>query len=272
MSHELAARPVDDGRGAGAPVAAASADGAAFFDTVPDPAVRAPAALDPHALVLGEALKDRVYTVSATAPRSQQAALGFSEVGHPCARRLSHRLAGTPVVHRGDPLPALFGTGLHQVLADGFARLDAHVGRYLLEQPVSYRGIPGCCDGYDRRLRTVWDWKTTTLRSISRIRREGPPTASVIQVNGYAAGLIAAGETVDAVALVYLPRDGALEEMYVWRSPFDRTVIDAAIDRVDALRGTDPAQVPASTSPLCGWCPFYRRDHTDLATGCPGAG
>lgn len=241
---------------------------------MPHPAVRAPAALDPHALVLGEALKDRVHTLSATAPRSQQAALGFSEVGQPCDRRLSHRLAGTPVVHRPDPLPALFGTGLHQVLAEGFARLErwAQVGRYALERSVTYRGITGSCDGYDRRLRTTFDWKTTTLRSISRIRREGPPTASVIQVNGYAAGLIAAGETVDAVALVYLPRDGALEEMYVWRGPFERPVIDAAIDRVDALRGTDPAQVPASTSPLCGWCPFYRRDHTDLATGCPGAG
>lgn len=265
--HELATRTVDGGVGDTAAVAEAAA---AEFDTVPDPAVRATPALDAHALVLGEALKDRIHTLSATAPRSQQAALGFSEVGQPCARRLSHRLAGTPVVHRADPLPALFGTGLHQVLAEGFARLDAPVGRYLLEQSVAYRGITGCCDGYDRRLRTVWDWKTTTLRNLGRVRREGPPPGSVVQVQGYAAGLVAAGEDVDAVALVYLPRDGALEEMYVWRGPFDRSVIDAAIDRVEGLRGSDPAQVPASVTPLCGWCPFYRRGHTDLATACPG--
>jgi hypothetical protein len=229
--------------------------------------------VDAHALVLAEALRDRIITFAATEPRSLQAAVGFSELGQACDRRLAYRARRTPAVHHPDPLAALTGTGLHHVLAEGFARLDEHVGRYLIEQRCSYRGVPGTVDLYDRRLRTVIDWKTSTVRNIGRIRREGPGTAQRIQIHGYAAALSEAGHDVAHVALVWLPRDGGLEDMHVHREAFDRSVIDAAIDRFHLIAGEPhPSMVATSPSPLCKWCPFYDPTSTDPNHSCRGTG
>lgn len=228
--------------------------------------------VDAHALVLGEALRDRIVTFTATEPRSLQAAIGFSELGHACDRRLAYRASAAPVVHRPDPLAALCGTGLHRELADGFARLDEHVGRFLIEQRCTYRGIPGTVDLYDRRLKTVVDWKTSTVRNIARIRREGPSQAQRIQIHGYGAALSEAGYDVAHVALVWLPRDGSLEDMFVHREPYDQAVIDDAIDRLAALEGTPPAQTTTAVSPLCKWCPFYDPISTDPNRSCRGTG
>jgi hypothetical protein len=227
--------------------------------------------VDAHALVLGEALRDRIITFAATEPRSLQAAVGFSELGQACDRRLAYRARGTSPVHHPDPLAALTGTGLHHVLAEGFARLDEHVGRYLIEQRVSYRGTYGTVDLFDRRLRTVIDWKTSTVRNIGRIRREGPTHAQRVQIHGYGSALAEAGHDVAHVALVWLPRDGSLDDMHVYREPLDRTVIDAAIDRfIGICDSPHPADVPAVPGPLCRWCPFFDPTSKNNDTSCPG--
>lgn len=227
--------------------------------------------VDPEAYALGAVYRTLIGLGSTLAPRSQQRALGFSELGYACERRIAYRLAGTPVTNRRDPLASLLGTGFHSVVADTFRQLSPVTGsRFLVETPVEYRGIPGTCDLYDREARTVVDWKTSTVDRIRRTRAEGVKANYQVQVHGYAAGLAARGEDVRHVALVFVPRDGNLDELHVWRERYSQTVADTAVDRMESLRGKDPASVKHLPDNLCGWCNHHLPGSTDLSVGCPG--
>jgi hypothetical protein len=228
--------------------------------------------VDAEAYALGMVYRTFIEVAAALAPRSQQNVIGSSELGHLCDRRMVYKLRATPVTNRKDPLVSLIGTGFHAVMADGFAQINAVVGqRFLIETKVTYRGVPGTCDLYDRETRTVVDWKTSTVDKIGHMRAQGPASNYIVQVQCYAAGLAARGEDVAQVALVFVPRDGkSLDQIWVWRAKFDSSIADAAIDRMEALRGKAAASVPASPDRLCGWCSHYLPGSTDLSIGCPG--
>jgi hypothetical protein len=253
-----------------AKAAAGAAVGTAFTPaTLPDPKPAEPV-VDPLADVLADALADGIWQGNATAPRSLQTQLGFSQLGSECDRRLMHHLRATPPVNFSpDPLRSIVGTGVHLVLADYWRRLDGRTGRYLVEQPVLWQGIPGSVDLFDRRRRFVIDWKTTDLKKVTRYRAQGPSYSQVVQVQGYGAALQASGETVDNVALAWIPIDGELSDIYVWRAPLDVAIPQRAIDRL-AYVSTQKFPATATPSALCKWCPFYRPGSIDLSISCPG--
>jgi len=224
------------------------------------------------ALAVASHVADILFMESATSPRSLQERIGFSEVGGDCDRRLAHRLRGTPRLNFPDPLASLLGTFIHDGLAEVFRRRDAGSGRYLVEHRVEYKGIRGTVDLFDRRLKLAIDWKTKPLAKIKRIRAGGPSPDYVIQLQGYGAALKAAGEDVHEVALVFLPVDGTLSDIHVWRSPLDISIADKAIARFVTLEGRDVIDVPATPSNLCPWCPWYRPGSADLSISCPGKG
>jgi hypothetical protein len=235
-----------------------------------------PNAEDMRATTVAERVREDIAIASALAPRSQQVRIGPSELGMSCDRALAHRIAGTVPSgqSKSDPLAPLVGTGVHLGLAECFRRLDGRSGRFLVEHPVTYRGITGNVDLYDRRHRTAVDWKSTTKAKIKRIAHDGPPSRYLVQGMTYGAGLIAAGELVDYVAIVYVPVDGLLADIHAVVRPFDRATADTAIDRYESVaRDTathGPAALPAHTSALCGWCDWYRPGHPADAHGCPG--
>lgn len=238
-------------------------------DAPPDPG-------DTLSALTAERVREAISIASALAPRSQQARLGPSELGMSCDRALAHRVTGTVPSgqSKSDPLAALVGTGVHLVMAECFRRLAGRTGRYLIEHRVTYRGVTGSVDLYDRHHRMAVDWKSTTKAKIRRVRRDGPPFRYLVQAHTYAAGLIDAGEPVEYVAIVYVPVDGTLDDVHVIVRPFDRAITDRAIDRYEAIardaaeRG--PAALPARTSALCGWCPWLRPNRPADAHGCPG--
>jgi hypothetical protein len=232
----------------------------------PGPVVRPP---DPLAESLAEALADGIWQADATAPRSMQVALGFSQLGGDCDRRLLHHLRGTRPINHPDPLRAIVGTGVHLILADFFRRLDAGTGRYLVEQRLLWQGVPGTVDLFDRRRRVVIDWKTTTMDKIARYRAQGPTKTQVVQIMGYGAALQAASEPVEHVALAFVPTDGTLEDIFVWRAPLDVSIAQRAVERLSLL-AQQPLPATPSPSALCKWCPFHRPGSTDLTTSCPG--
>jgi hypothetical protein len=229
-------------------------------------------ALDPFDASLRDHLADVIWTSAMTEPRSLQPHLGPSEVGIECERRLAYKVRETDPVNFTDPLRAMTGTGLHEVLAGYFRRLDGGSGRYLIEHRVTYRDISGSVDLYDRRRRIVIDWKTPLRAKVRKVPTDGPSHQYVVQAHIYGAALRAAGEDVERVGLVYLPPDSTLDQMQVWTRPLDMAVADEAIDRIVRI-GTDgrpPAEVPATASRLCGWCPYYRPTSTDLNVACTG--
>lgn len=235
-----------------------------------------PSADDMRAMTTAERVREDIAIASALAPRSVQARIGPSELGVACDRALAYRLAGTAPTgqSKSDPLAPLIGTGVHLAMADCYRRLAGRSGRYLIEHPVTYRGVSGSVDLYDRRHAVAIDWKSTTKAKIRRVAHDGPPWRYVVQAMTYAAGLIAAGEAVDHVAIVYVPVDGQLADMHVIARPFDRSIADAAIDRYETVARQaaehGPAALGVRTSNLCVWCDYYRPDRDADGHGCPG--
>jgi hypothetical protein len=230
---------------------------------------------DIPSMILEESIRDAIWMSEATSHRSKQAEIGWSEAGDACPRKLAYALTGTAKISYADPLKAMVGTGGHLIMAQHYQRLDNGSGRYVTEVPLEYRGIPGTADLLDRRRRVVIDWKFKPIAKVKRLIREGVEKLSpgyVVQAHGYGAGLRAAGEDVSSVALAFVPTDDTLAGIHVWSAPLDETVADKAADRLDALRGFGPHQIPPRPSPLCPWCPWYRAGWAgDRATACPGA-
>lgn len=225
---------------------------------------------DADSAALSATVASLISLADSTEHRSLQSEIGASEIGWSCPRRAAYKLSGTPAVNRPDPLRAIVGTGLHLWLEHAFARLDGGSGRFVVEQYLSYHGIPGKADCYDRFLHVVLDWKSSTLKKIGDLKRHGIPEGHLIQANLYAAALIDAGEDVRKLAIVFIPIDGTLDQIWSFTATPDRTIADRAVARVDALRGKDPADVPARPDRLCGWCAAYSPTSTNLSIACPG--
>ena len=224
---------------------------------------------------LGEWLRELIYEGSATMPRSQQKAIGMSEVGGECDREIAYKISGTtPSRFDDDPMVTIVGTGIHLVLADMFRRIDNGRGRWLIEHPVEYMGIPGSADAYDRRKRLLIDWKSTAKSKIRRIAKDGPPQRYIVQSQLYAQALRAIGEDPQRIAIVYLARDGSLDDLFVWPMAVDKDIADAGVARLNnikkALEVKNAGSIAATPSNLCGWCDYCQPGTTNLNAACPG--
>src|SRR4030095_4588909 len=126
-------------------------------------------------------LIDHIDFGMALAPRSRQRAIGASEIGFVCQRRLAYRRHDVAKSNYSDPMKLIVGTGVHAALAETFNRLNDVYHRWLVEFPVTYRDIAGRLDLYDRRTETVVDWKTTSKTRLAQYRKDGPPAHYIIQ-------------------------------------------------------------------------------------------
>jgi CRISPR/Cas system-associated exonuclease Cas4 (RecB family) len=245
------------------------------IDTVTTPVLQEPdqphaKPLDAEAYALQITLASLIQLGATTSRRSRQTTIGISQLGGTCDRELSYRENATCPSNLTDPLRALVGTGLHLALAELFRRLDAGAGRFLVETDVAYRGTPGTLDLLDRFSGTLIDWKSTTKAKITQIRYHGPPGSYIIQLQAYAAALVTQGETVRKVALVYLPVDSTLEDIYVWLSTYEQQAADTAIEKLAQMRLKAPHEVQATPSALCAYCAYHNPQSTELDHACPG--
>ena len=244
--------------------------------------------------------------------RSAQAAIGPSEIGNPCDRRIAYQVSGIqPITNPGDPLAAFLGTGGHAMLEDVFKTYQGQelpVGttpgqplpadliapyadnpRYLTETPVHPTSwLSGTCDLYDAYEDTVIDFKWVGAWSMNKYRKHGPSTTYRTQGHTYGLGWEKAGRTPKNVAIVFLPRETSiknnvrcsLDYIWVWSEPYDRSIAERAITRVEGIRETvtelDVANLPElwevfpATTGSCKLCPFHNPLAADLGQGCPG--
>lgn len=242
---------------------------------------------------LAGALREVILTAVDAHPRSQQVALGPSEVGIECPRRLAYRILdwplppGTPPGIGGDPWPATVGTAIHAWLADAFAADTS--GRWLVEQRVTIAPplVPGgSCDLFDTVTGTVIDHKCVGPESMRTYKATGPREQYQVQAHLYGLGWELAGQHPRRVALAFYPRGGLLSGLWVWSAPYDRQRALDALARLSNIRdlvtATDAAAggfernpaawelIPARPSHSCAWCPWYRPGSADLSAGCPG--
>lgn len=214
------------------------------------------------------------------APRTRQVAVGPSELGDPCARKIAYRIAGIPTMNKKlDPWPATVGTAVHTWLEQAIGKFQAEAGavRWLTETTVKIDElVVGHCDLYDIETRSVWDFKTMNNTNLKKFRESGPPDNYRTQVHLYGKGMITAGHPVDRVGLIGLPRSGWLSGMWVWSEVYDEQIAAQALSRMYSIAeqvlelavDEHPEQmmaIEATPSQLCTLCEFYTPD----GLGCP---
>lgn len=229
---------------------------------------------------------------SSNAPRSLQRAIGPSEIGVDCMRRIAYRYTGArPVNTASDPWFSIVGTAVHDWLDTAINLWCGHVlgtqpggrwtqePRYLTEKRVTatadQHGVSGSCDLYDQERATVIDHKVVGATALRKYIDQGPSNQYRIQVHTYGKGYRQAGHPVREVAIAFYPRSGYLTDMHVWSEPFDESIADHALTRAATVRQLAAVlpigQIPANPDQAaCTWCPFYRPGGPADGAGCPG--
>jgi hypothetical protein len=210
-------------------------------------------------------------------PRSKQKAIGPSEAGQECTRKLAYKLLDWPEsnISAGSNWSAQVGVAIHAHLASIFEKLDD----YEVEQRVTIRaGLSGTVDLFHKPSGTVIDWKTT---SNVDSKRRNISNQNLVQVQLYGYGKAAAGARVNQVALVYLPVTGNLEDLHIELRDYDEAIALAALERIDniyTLLSTVDVEsnpqmwqhIPTATGRLCNYCPYFKPYSNDLSIGCNG--
>lgn len=228
-------------------------------------------------------------------PRSQQKRIGPSEIGHPCDRRIGHKLAGTPEVNaRGVAWKPYVGTAIHEQMADLFAKHEIarfgdgsddtvsprwHVEERVTVGEIDGTPIVGSCDLFDSAYGVVHDHKFTSKNQIVRnYRPKGPGSQYRVQAHLYGRGFARQGYDVRHVSILFATRDGEYSDRYVWTEPYDEQVAIDGLERVAGIKGAIDIlgpEVAIPTLPMvasyCSNCPFYKTGAsvTD-ARSCPG--
>lgn len=217
-------------------------------------------------------------------PRSAQKALGPSEVGCVCPRKLAYKILDVEPANEGLlPWKPTIGTAMHTWLEQAFRRANRKLDqtRFLLEHRVHVGTINdtpvvGSCDLYDRVTATSVDFKLVGAEQLHKYKANGPGQEYRAQAHLYGRGWTKRGHPVDTVAIMFLPRDREFREGFTWHEPYDAQVaIDAltrveGIDRLTTALGTGaPALLPTADD-WCHFCPFYLPASTELDQACPG--
>lgn len=241
-------------------------------------------AMSLYEMELKEDLLEMMTWGSRSSPRSQQVALGCSEAGDPCDRRIAMKMAGIKQVNFSDPLKADMGTAFHEWLDKRMREFQAANDMYewVTETEVwPAKFLKGHVDLYSKPRFLVLDWKTTSADNL-RLWKKELPLRYLIQVMLYGKGMINLGFRVDRVGLVAINRGGNLRDVQVLTVPYDETVAREALLRVWNIgkkmsqcevdkHPEKFADFPAEPSRMCGYCPFYRGGSKAAdGTGCPG--
>ena len=246
---------------------------------------------DPFAAMIKREIMDMVKWADNQNPRTHQQAIGPSEVGSLCDRRLGYRLSGIPKCNVDfDPWPSIMGTAIHSWLDASMQAYMRNTGSqaWLTETRVKVSEfVHGRADLYQRDRKSVVDYKTAGPDVMRKVAKEGPPIGYQIQLHVYGLGFEQMGHPVEKVCLVFLPRAGWLKDTYVWCADYNRDVALGAMVRLqeiaqqildlDILMDGNShrwEQIEATPGNECGFCPWYDpgrdAERGADATGCPG--
>ena len=221
-------------------------------------------------------------------PRSLQKAIGPSEVGQACARRLAYQLLGHEERQSGPNWKATVGTAVHawleRTFGDDNRRMlrDADMERWLIESRVTVGAtktlgkVSGSCDLFDRVTGLVVDWKCIGPAQLRHYKADGPSAQYRTQAHLYGRGWKLLGYDVSDVCICFLPRNGELRDAYAWHEPWDEAVALQGLERLEGIAATcnmlgDAALAMLPTADVwCINCPFFKAGSTDPRDGCPG--
>ena len=225
-------------------------------------------------------LAQMIHDAGVWTPRARQVAIGPSEMGHECTRRLAYKLLDWDQVNvsQSSNWASQVGSAIHAHLAEIFRKKEG----FEVEQKVTIRGqLAGTVDLFDTVRGIVMDWKTTGYTKLQEYRKSGATAQHITQVQLYGYGKAQSGAKVNKVALVYLPTSGSLDEMHLELHDYDEKVALEALARVDDITAllaqldveSNPAMwdvIPKVASRNCNWCPYFLPYSTETAKGCAG--
>ena len=231
-------------------------------------------------------LADRIRSVvnnrSSNAPRSQQRAIGLSEVGEVCVRKTSYKILDWEKTNPAtDPWASISGTAIHSWLADAFSEFP---DLYLVEHPVKVtEQLGGTMDLFDIANKTVIDHKCVGATSMRSRKKDGMTYQQRIQINLYGLGIeneLGIG-SVSKVALAFYPLGGRLDGLHTIVEPYNRQLALDAIQRLEdtqvLLWQLDPEAspknwdlIPTTPTKSCSYCPWFLPFSKDGSKGCPG--
>ena len=218
------------------------------------------------------AMKQRIVTMVRHAadnnPRNLQKAIGPSEIGHPCrrpGRDEGRRGDAEPQLGLADPMPSILGVAFH-----AWMEQNLDMREWIPEKRVDVdgRGLWGHSDAYHIPTRTVVDWKLLGL-TMWRDWTGGYVNGTYkVQAHSYGRGFMRAGYPVERIAVAVFCRSKPLQDLYVWSEPWDQTVADQALLRLEAIKtyvngtgASDDNRAPLlAIDPVAGdgcyFCPF----------------
>jgi hypothetical protein len=175
---------------------------------------------------------------------------------------------------------------MHAMFADMFIQHNmqlvqhGNAWRWHVEERVSVGDIgpdtlSGSTDLFDAWTGIVWDWKFTTKNAIrEKYRPHGPGDQYRVQAHSYGKGWKNTGFDVRYVAIVFFTRDGEFADRHVWWEPFDESIADAALARATSIASDLSDGMPmsafATADAMCRYCPWYRKNATQISVACPG--
>lgn len=230
-------------------------------------------------------IKAAIYHAYSNHPRSLQQAVGPSEIGEPCARRLAYKIMREPKLTNSDPLPSIIGTASHTWMQAACEKWNEHVGRedWLteLELPIA-PGVTGHGDAYFAPRFTALDWKFPGTEPMRQYRNNGPSQVYRYQIHLYGLGWANLGYRVDKVGIAFFSRGGNLEGRYglhMWTEDYNPAVAEEALQRyygiteLTALLNVEEhpenyALIPDSPD-SCHHCP-QRVEGVVIGRVCPG--
>jgi hypothetical protein len=169
---------------------------------------------------------------AATRPRSLQAGIGVSDIGH-CSSKALWQLTGVPPSDMPTSRQALMGQSAHETIAAARKQFAPHL---LIETEVTVTlpsgvELVGHIDELDPTEPSVTDTKTLGDESdLIAMRRTGSSEQQRFQrhlyyYGAYQAGLVPAEGTVRNV---WMDRSGRADWVFVEQEPFDMTVVHNA--------------------------------------------
>jgi len=231
---------------------------------------------------LADRIKSVVNNRSANAPRSQQRAIGLSEVGEVCVRKTSYKMLDWARTNPAtDPWASISGTAIHAWLADAFGEFP---DLYLVEHSVKVtEELGGTMDLFDKVNKTVIDHKCVGATSMRSRKKDGMTYQQRIQINLYGLGIeneFGVG-SVEKVGLAFYPLGGRLDGLHTIVEPYNRQLALDAIQRLEdtqvLLWQLDPEAnpknwdlIPTTPTRSCSYCPWFLPFSKDGSKGCPG--
>lgn len=218
-------------------------------------------------------------------PRSHQKAVGPSEIGTDCRRRLGYRLAGVEKVNDAPRWRPTVGTAVHTWLEEALLRDTfgpERDTRWWIETTldvgeVAGQVIKGKCDAYDEITAVSIDWKIVGVTTLRSARVNGPSHQYRAQAHLYGRGWARLGMPIDHVAVFYLPAGGELGDAVWWSEPYDEQVALDALANAEQIAALLAAFGPDKALPVlptadnyCTGCPFYLPGSTEISEACPG--